>query len=183
MDLAADEGVEVKSGEAPGEKFKLKGRELDFSTWNKEKYKVLVEDPVAGLENLEKQLDEFVAYIEDYSKTLEEMKAEKDGFIVQWKKLKDAGDKEKAAAFFDKNLKPLDLKLGPLYLNTRYYSLSALSFRRYILGKLYVDLKGRYFADPGNPVYREFLSKYREVLGKFEKIVVPYFECKRYLRR
>lgn len=174
VDLTADEGVEVKAGEAPGEKFTLKGRELDFSSWNNEKYNVLVSNPVAGLKKLDKQLDQFLADIKDYSATLKEMKAQKDEFIAEWNKLKDSVDKDKAAAYFDKNLKPLDLKLGPLYLNVRYYSLSALSFRRYILGKLYVDLKGRYFAEPGNPVYTDFLSAYKRILGKFERTVVPY---------
>lgn len=174
VDLAADEGVEIKTGEAPGEKFNLKGRELDFSSWNSKKYNALVSDPVTGLKNLDKQLDQFLSDIDDYSAALNEMKVRKDEFKAEWTKLKDSGDADKAAAYFDENLKPLDLKLGPLYLNVRYYSLSALSFRRYILGKLYVDLKGRYFADPGNPVYTDFLTAYKGILGKFERTVVPF---------
>ncbi len=176
VDLAADEGVEVKAGEAPGEKFKLKGRELDFSTWNSEKYNALVSDPVKGLEGLSKQIDSFIADIKDYSAALYELKDKRETLRKKWNSLKDAGKEDEAKAFYKENILPMDLKIGPVFLNIRYYSLSALSFRRYILGKLYVDLKGRYFADPSDPVYREFLDQYRAVLGKFEKDVVPFLD-------
>ena len=176
VDLGADEGVEVLPGEAPGEKFKLKGRELDFSSWNNDKYAALIADPVAGLKRLGVQIDNFVNNIQDYSNTLNDMKNEKEQLKAEWKKLLDAGEKEKARAFYNKNLLPIDLKLGPVFLNIRYYSLSALSFRRFILGKLYVDLKGRYFADRNNPVYKEFLTEYDSILGKFEKNVVPFLD-------
>ena len=35
--LYEGEGVEVKAGRAPGEKFELKGRPIDYSSWADEK--------------------------------------------------------------------------------------------------------------------------------------------------
>ncbi len=176
VDLGADEGVEVKPGQPPGDKFKLKGRELDFSTWNKEKYSALLADPLKGLDQMESRIDSFVEDIEEYSKILTSMKRERDNLRAEWQKLMDAGRKDEAKKFYREKISPIELKLGPAFINRRYYSLSALSFRRYILGKLYVDMKGIYFADRDNPVYREFLDRYASVMDKFEKSVVPFLD-------
>jgi len=177
VDLGADEGVEVKPGHPPGDKFKLKGRELDFSTWNDEKYSALLADPVKGLDQMEVRIDSFVKNIEEYSKIFTTLKNERTNLRAQWQKLMDAGKKDEAKKFYGDRITPVELKLGPAFINRRYYSLSALSFRRYILGKLYVDMKGRYFADRNNPVYRDFLDKYASVMDKFEKSVVPFLDA------
>ncbi len=178
VDLLADEGVEVKPGEAPGAKFKLKGRELDFSTWNKARYDSLMADPVKGLQQLGKQLDGFITDIQEYDTVLSTLKSDKAALEVSWKHLLDKGDKEKARNFYNKNIMPLDEKLGPVFLNVRYYTLSALSFRRYLLGKLYVDMKARYITDQKDVQYGKFLDVYRGILGKFEKNVVPFLDVK-----
>ena len=176
VDLHQDEGVEVKSGEAPGEKFKLKGRELDFSTWNKKKYDALMADPVTGLRQLGKQLDGFIADIQEYDTVLKKMKADKVKLKASWQSMLDKGEKDKAREFYNKNIMPIDQKLGPVFLNIRYYSLSALSFRRFILGKVYVDMKARYIIDRKNEQYRKFIDNYRLLIGKFEKDVVPFLD-------
>lgn len=176
VDLRANEGVEVKPGQAPGEKFKLKGRELNFSTWNKKKYDALMADPVEGLKQLELQMDEFIRNIQEYHETLSGMKADKDKLKDQWQHLVDKGEKDKARDFYNTNIMPIDEKLGPLFLNIRYYSLSALSFRRFILGKLYINMKGLYITRPDNKKYRLFLDVYRGIIGKFEKVVIPFLD-------
>ncbi|RKX83042.1 MAG: hypothetical protein DRP58_09415, partial [Spirochaetes bacterium] len=60
VDLVKDEGVEVLPGEVPGEKFSLLGREMDFASWNADKYENLIADHIAGLERLGHQLDGFI---------------------------------------------------------------------------------------------------------------------------
>ncbi len=174
VDLNADEGVEVKPGQAPGEKFKLKGRELDFSTWNKKKYDALMANPVEGLKRLELQMDEFIRNINELDDSLTTMKNKRDTLRTEMNSIKDKKGEAAATAFYNKNIYPIEKVLGPVYINTRYYALSALSFRRYILGKLYVDMKGRYITRPDNKQYRLFLDIYRGIIGKFEKAVIPF---------
>ncbi len=174
VDLHQDEGVEVAPGKAPGEKFKLKGRELDFSSWNKKRYDSLMADPVKGLRQLGKQLDGFIADIQELSSVLKELKSKQEKLKVEMKSIQEKKGDAAASDFYNANLYPLEKKLGPLYINIRYYTLSALSFRRYILGRLYSDLKSRYITDQENKQYTEFLDKYKLLLGKFEKDVVPY---------
>ena len=174
VDLAKDEGVEVRPGEAPGEKFSLLGREMDFASWNKEKYESLIANPIEGLDRLGNQLDGFVGKIDDLDGLLTELKLEKENLKKEWQKILDEQGKEKGKIFFNENVHPLDLKTGPLFLNIRYYSLSSLSFRRFILGGLYLDMKARYILDVNNKEYQEFLSMYKNVMNIFEESVVPF---------
>ncbi len=174
VDLTANEGVEVKAGSAPGRKFTLKGREMNFSRWNKEKYEVLMADPVAGLKRLGKRMNRFEQNIQKLSSLLQTMKKERDTLRIKMKLIQKKKGDAAAVAFYNKNIFPLEKKLGPVYINIRYYSLSALSYRRFILGKLYLTMKERYFLNPHNREYLAFLREYNSILSGFEKEVVPF---------
>lgn len=178
VDLNADEGVEVQPGKVPGKKFKLKGRELDFSTWNRKKYDALMADSVTGLKNLGARLDSFVENIQDLAATLNEMKRKRDTLRAEMKSIQEKKGDKAAAEFYNGNIYPIEKRLGPVYINIRYYSLSALSFRRFVIGKLYVDMKGRFISDPANQQYVEFLDVYRGIIGKFERDVIPFINVK-----
>ncbi len=174
VDLTKDEGVEVRPGEAPGKKFSLLGREMNFASWNSEKYESLIADPIAGLDRLGKQLDGFVGKIDELDGLLTDLKLEKENAKTEWQKVLEEQGSEKGKIFFKENVHPLDLKTGPLFLNIRYYSLSSLSFRRFILGGLYLDMKARYILDVNNKKYQSFLSMYKGVMNIFEESVVPF---------
>jgi len=174
VDLAKDEGVEVLPGEVPGEKFSLLGRELDFSSWNAEKYDVLMADPVAGLVRFGNQLDGFVGDIRGVEHTREINAQKKEILLEKMEQLKESDGEEKAKVFHKEYIEPLVLIEAPMYLNIRYHTLSALSFRRYIMGKFYLEMKSKYIFDAGNSEYTEFLAIYNRILNDFEIYIVPY---------
>lgn len=176
VDLVKDEGVEVLPGEVPGEKFSLLGREMDFATWNAEKYENLIADPVAGMVGLGNQLDSFILEIESHNDLFNKLKLEKKDAEEEWKKVVEDKGKDTGRIFFNENIHPIDLKTNRLFLNTRYYSLSSLSFRRYIMGRLYIDMKGRYIMDIKNPTYLNFMSIYEKEMSLFEEKVVPFLD-------
>ncbi len=174
VDLVENEGVEVISGEAPGEKFSLLGREMDFSSWNEERYGELLADPVTGIERLGRQLDSFSGDITELAMAMKQNAELEDTLKAKQEKLKAAGEEAKAQTFYKENIEPLVLIEAPMYLNIRYHTLSALSFRRYIMGKLYLEMKSFYIMDADNPMYRDFLAAYSRIMGKFEIDIVPY---------
>ena len=45
--------------------------------------------------------------------------------------------------------------------------------RRYVLGKLYMQMKTRYILDQSNPVYSDFVELYLSILADYEQSVVP----------
>ncbi len=178
VNLAKDEGVEVRPGEVPGEKFSLLGREMDFSTWNKAKYKSLIADPIEGLNRLGKQLDGFVGKIDELVLARKDNAAAQADFKKKIDKIKKVEGDKKAEEFQKENLQPLILAAGPMLLNIRYHALSALSFRRYIIGKLYLEMKSNYIMDIQNPVYKDFLFSYNRFLNEFEIHIVPYMNSR-----
>ena len=176
VDLSADEGVEVLPGEVPGEKFSLIGKNLDFSSWNKEKYENLLADPITGLSRMSQQIDNFIIEIQELNSIRSDLKDE-------WKQLEqrrvDISGKEgqeKASQFYSDQMVPIEIKIGPVYLNIRYHSLSALSFRRYILSRLYLEMKSKYIMDAKNTNYLDFLDRYRNITGRFEQEVVSFLD-------
>ncbi len=173
VDLVKDEGVEVLPGEVPGEKFSLLGREMDFASWNAEKYENLIADPVAGLGRLGKQLDSFIFDIDEIEKNRILNLEKKNNMMIIMEKKKESEGQERADIFHKENIEPLILIEAPMYLNIRYHTLSALSFRRYIVGKLYLEMKSKYIMDVQNSVYQEFLLNYSRILDNFEIYIVP----------
>ncbi len=79
VELAAGEGVEVKPGQPPGDKFKVQRDQIDYRKWNGEKLDALMADPVASINALIDQLtayiksvNDFDTYFQEYSKRLAE---------------------------------------------------------------------------------------------------------------
>jgi len=173
VQLAADEGVEVQPGEPPGDKFVVKLDQIDYRTWNDEKLDSMLEDPAKALLRIEDRLDYYIENIEEY-KTL---------FLEYEKRLRE--ERRKAGEIADKEgaeaatvyqtevVSPLTVKTGNLYLNVRFFSLAALSLRRYVGSRLYLFLKSRYIANPYDPAFADFQEKFTEILNRFERSVSP----------
>jgi hypothetical protein len=58
--------------------------------------------------------------------------------------------------------------------NLRFYSLAALSLRRYVGGRLYMLMKSRFIGDPGAPEYKQYLEIHARILAEFEDVVVEH---------
>jgi hypothetical protein len=173
VNLGANEAVEVQAGQAPGEKFSRIGRALDFSSWNEGRMADFLKDPVAGIQRVEKQL----AYFRDEMQKLlpEYEKANKEAVIVQaeFDRLRESNDKEKfeeVRAYLNTDL---NYRRRVMFLNIRYYALSYLSMRRYIVGGLYTEIKSRYFLKQDDQIYQDFLNIHKNIINEYEYSIVP----------
>ncbi|HUX21778.1 MAG TPA: hypothetical protein VMW69_11110 [Spirochaetia bacterium] len=173
VDLTPNEGVEVSPGKPPGEKIKILYGKVDYASWNDQRLQNILMDPAAAVANVAKQLDDYVAKINDlaprYKKTFEEL---------QQNRSKLAGIKEKSGQkamedYYNKEVYPLEALSASLYINLRYYTLSALSLRRYVLGRMYTRITSMYINDENNVVFSRFIDAYRKALSTFERFVVP----------
>jgi hypothetical protein len=169
VSLVENEGVEVPAGGPPGEKFEWLGQEIDFSSWNAEKVEEYLADPVAGAEALIVQLDEFIEGTQEYRDLFDELSVERDAVYDAVAEMEE-GDEREALR---QELLSLNAQNRTLVLNYRYYALSGLSLRRYILGKMYVELTTRYMLDKDNPTYTNFVSVYEEFMDQYESGIVP----------
>lgn len=171
VNLEAEQGVEIPAGEAPGEVFEWKGKELDYSTWNSQKIDAFLEDPVRSLERIGRRLADFQKEVEklypEFNRRLEisrEMRKE-------FSRIEEKEGREKAIEYRDRELTPYIQEMRLYILNGRYYALSALSLRRHVLSAMYVQMKSTYIGDLENVKYREFIDTYNDIIDSFEETI------------
>ena len=173
--LAKGEGVEVETGSAPGEKFAALAGEIDFTSWNEERIDKLLEDPVDAAQRVQKRLHYYAEEIGNIFPRYLEVKDDITRVKAELDKVTKEKGKEAAKVYGKKNLTPLQLEATYLYLNVRYYALSALSLRRFVSGRMYAILKARYITRPDDGVYNDYLDIHRRILEFFEREVVESF--------
>ena len=171
--LETNEAVEVKAGSPPGQKFSWIGKQIDYSQWNQGKLEEFLQDPVAGLYRVADQLEAYRKGMEEILPQLKKAEEESARVYEQLKKAVEAKDEATASTLREELLKGVGKDRRILFLNTRFYALSYLSMRRYVVGGLYLQMKSRYINKPGEPVYREYLSLHESILKEYEEIIVP----------
>ncbi len=174
VELAAGEGVEVRPGQPPGDKFKVRTDLMDYSAWNDSKVEAMMANPPAAIHAIQDQLTEYVksveafkAYYKEYSARL----ADERQKAIEMAKTKT---KEETKKYEEEFVFPLTLQTSSLYLNMRFYSLAALSLRRFVAGRMYTLMKARYIMMPKDPAYEEFLTGYDNFLAVFEEFIAPH---------
>jgi hypothetical protein len=173
VDLAADEAVQVKPGMAPGPKFSWIGKQLDFSKWDQGNLDDYLADPVAAALKIEEQLAAYRASMNELFPQLDEQKEAYNTAFAQLKALVEAKEDAKAQELRESTVFPLMQAQALLILNIRYYALSSLSLRRFVLGGMYMQLKTRHPLDPSNSALTGFLDVYARILKDFEDGIVP----------
>ena len=173
VDLAAKEGVEVPLGKPPGDKFTVPDKLVDYSKWNEGKLDAMLADPLAAMTGIENTLKEYIKNVSDYNASFLEYKARLDEERQKWAQvLKDKGAEE-AEVHNQKVVIPLMGQTAQLFLNVRYFSLAALSMRRFVAGRLYLFMKARSIAHSDDPQWTDFLSRFNDMLVTFEQSIVP----------
>jgi hypothetical protein len=173
VDLAAKEGVEVPLGRPPGDKFAVPELPVDYSTWNEGKLDAMLADPLAAMTSIEKTLNAYIKNVSEYNASFLEYKARLEEVKQQREQmLKDKGPEE--TALFDQKVGiPLSAQTATIYLNVRFFSLAALSMRRFVAGRLYLFMKAGAITHPDDPHWEDFISRYNGMLSAFEKSIVP----------
>ena len=173
VELSKEEGVEVNAGEAPGEKFTVLRGKVDFSQWNEKKLTGFMDDPISAVKRVQAQLDDFIDKLNEvfnvYSESHNKLRQEREKLAS----FPEDQDKERKA-FYKETVFPLEVKTSNLYLNVRYHALSALSLRRYVMGKLYIIIKTNSIRDLDSREYRDFIDVYKSFLSRFETYIVPH---------
>lgn len=173
VELLPDEGVEVPAGSPPGEKFEVLRGQLDFSEWNSGRLESMLEDPPGAIRGVEKGMEAFRAKIAELNPLFEEnyerLKAEREK-LPQIEK--DEG-KEARTKYYEEFVFPLEVETSYLRLNLRYYALSALSFRRYVLGPMYARVTSVYIDRLDSAEYLDFYEVYARILSDYRREVTP----------
>jgi hypothetical protein len=173
VDLAANEGVEVPLGQPPGDKFTVPRQLIDYSKWNEDKVSAMLADPLAAMTKIETAMAEYEKDVADFNEKFHQYSAQlKDLRENRAKIIREKGANA-ASKYQQEVINPLAIQTGHLFLNVRYYSLAALSMRRFVAGRLYLALKARFIASPDDPTWTEYRSRFENLLSDFEQSIAP----------
>lgn len=172
--LEMEEGVEVPLGKGPEEKFEVKIGSTDFSGWLDESNLKFAADPAGTLASVTEKLIEYSAAAQQFFSDWESSFAELGDLRLEMESVGNEKGADAKGDFYKRNVFPKEMTTSNLVLNYRYYTLSALSLRRYVLGSMYIDMKTKYIMDTDNPVFVSFLKEYENFLQIYENNVVPY---------
>ncbi len=174
VQLGAEEGVEVRPGEPPGDKFTVRRDQIDYRSWNEEKLRTMLEDPLLAMERIQDRLDYYMDNVDEYYNLYREYGQRLAEERQKLAEIQDREGGEAANKFRQEVIFPLANSTRNLYINLRYYSLAALSLRRYVAGRLYLFLKARYITDMADPIYQQYGERFRDFLTRFEETIVPH---------
>jgi hypothetical protein len=173
VQLAAAQGVEVPLGQPPGEAIPLKSDQIDYSKWNEEKLASMLADPVGSITTIQSVMDEYAKNATDYyNQYLASSLQLQQAFQTYQQTVRDKGADE-AKKYQEDVYVPLTIQTSRLVLNYRFYSLAALSLRRYIAGRMYVILKARYITNQDAPEWKDFQAGFKNFLSTFEQSIAP----------
>jgi hypothetical protein len=186
VQLTSEEGVEVQPGEPPGEKFVVQRDQIDYKTWNDDKLSAMLADPVLAMERIQDRMEFYIAmeriqdrmefYIQKvqeydalYFEYLEKLEEERR---LNTERAQKEGE-DVALQYENEVIFPMSVETFNLGLNVRYFSLAALSLRRYVAGRTYLLLKAKYITDYQNTIFSEYKKVLGELLDRFEKTIAP----------
>jgi hypothetical protein len=174
--LVANEGVEVLPGEAPGEKFDAIERAFDFQEFSQSRFDALIEDPVRAIEGLAGTMDQFIEQLEIIVPQYEAAQAALDEAQERREELAETATADEQETYYLDTFVPLRNQRQILFKNMRFYARSALSLRRYLLGRLSVVLMLEDIAGRTPAGYEAYRSIYSGLLDRYESVVVPILD-------
>lgn len=174
VELREAEGVEVQPGEAPGKKFPVLRGQLDFRDWNNKQLQSFLADPVVAVYRLQGRLETFAAEIDAINKVLEINKEELTYKREKLTELKNKDDLTSAQEYYKTDILPLEVESSNQVLTIRYYALSGLSLRRYLLSRLYLLMKIEYLGNYSDLLYKDYLYAHEQSLNFYEKKIIPF---------
>jgi hypothetical protein len=165
--LTANEGVEVKPGQAPGAKITFKQPE-DYQTWNQGKIDGFEKDPVGALVKIETLTKQYVEKIEALWKEYLDRWAAYENEWAKWKKMVDDQGEKSTLDYYNTIVQPAGNAAANIFMEIRYNSLSLLSLKRFIVGRMYLDIRTRYLGNENTSVYADFIKIYGNIVKLFD---------------
>ena len=167
--LETEEAVEVPIGEAPGKNYEVKSVNVDFQGWLDDGENKFTKDPANTLASVTDKLIEFsneaLFFLNEYDISKKQLDIEYEEMI----KIGDGKGNEEKSEFYKNIIQPLERLTTNNALNYRYYGLSGMSLRRYVIAYMYIEMKTKYVLDIINVEYLDFMKEYDKFLYIYEE--------------
>lgn len=167
--LNTEEGVEIPVGDQPGDKFEVKIGSVDFSGWLDEGNQQFENDPAGTLAGVTERLIAFSDEALFFLKGFQTARKDLDLAYIEMDKIAQEKGDEAKADFYKSTIQAIASLATNNALNYRYYGLSAMSLRRYVISSMYIDMKTKHILKTNNRNYVDFLSEYDNFLNIYEE--------------
>ncbi len=178
VQVAANQAVEVAPNSPPGQVVEFLGRELDFSgylDWNTKCVEMFLENPESRLNDLTQELIGFARDMEGTYMEFQDSRGQLQAARARMADLQNE-NQEEFDAYRQDIVFPLMSNTGNLYLNYRYFALSALSLRINAAGSLYVQAKARLLLEPENQLWLDYMDQHAFFVQQFRARIVPLLQ-------
>ncbi len=169
----AGQATEVGLVGQAGKPFVWDAERIDYASWNAERVDRFLDEPVTGVRTVREKLRAFAERVEllrpRYEAAYQSLEEARD----RYEQIEEEDGEEALRRYQRETVRPLIEQAQAVILNLRYNALSALSLRRFVLGKMYMNMKSRYIFDQDAAEYREFIGIYNDTLEEFEERIVP----------
>ena len=169
--LTEAKGVEVQPGGPPGESFTWLGRSVRYVDWDADRFSEFLASPTESLAKVQSDLFEIARQVKAFYQYDRMIKNRYEDALQRMAAITEPLER---TTFRNETLQMIEREASISSLNYRFYALSALAVRRHVLGRMYLEMKTRFFTNLDSPIYRRFERKYFEVIGIFEELLVPY---------
>jgi hypothetical protein len=163
-------GVEVFR-DGLGAKFAVLQGNIDYSLWRDQAANRALEDPAGGMASVITLLEENLKWAEYFWNLWNDNTAAMQVLAQDISALRDQGNSDGAQELVDQQFLPLKQQTIAAALNYRYYALSILSLRRYMVTDFYISVRTSHWLQ-GFP--QDFLDRYNEFTNLYENRVVPF---------
>lgn len=174
--IGADTGVEVQPNQPPGEPFDALERAISFEEWNAGRLEAFLANPAASVADLGGRMDAYIEQIAALEPLVAQAREQLESERAKLDTIEEKEGREARTTHYEQVVVPLQIEAQRLYVNLRFYARSALSLRRFVLGRLNLIMMANYWDRPDGTEFVEFVNAYEQVLARYEQSVVPHLE-------
>ena len=175
MDLAANQAVDVPLGKPPGDPFTVQRDQIDYATWNAGKLDAMLYDPMAAMDSIDTAMASYVKDVEQYDSQFKEFSAKLADERAKRAQVASEQGVDAGRAYETNVVYPLmNQTLALAFEQPPLLVSCGVLLRRFVSGRLYLNMKERYIAKEDDPAWTSFLSRYTTLLGQFEQSIAPH---------
>jgi len=174
VELRDGQGVEVRPGLEPGEPVEVDRDVLDFSDWNAERTRAVLDDPLGSIQAVRTRMEQLAAELRPWEEAWRESRERLEELRQERRRIEAEEGREPANEFYREEVLPKEVRTSNLRLNVRYWTLSALSLRRHVAGRIYVLVRTRYITRPDRELYRNYIEEHERTVEYFRDVFVPH---------
>ncbi len=121
-------------------------------------------------------MDLYLADVKKLDPEYNRLKSELSNERAVLKKMANGDQKDQSQTYYQDKVHPLELQTTNTVLNLRYWVLSALSLRKYVMGRMFLLTTLQHLKGDDSIDYKTFLTLFNQIDSKFRQTAIKYLQ-------